>query len=106
MFEKWIKKSTNRAADSAIEGVKESLNDKIDKYGDIIQIGLVLSVIIFGGRHLTKKHEPYRSPVEDLPYRLTGGNGQPIIINNYYTRTREEERAYERRQKGKMDQKH
>lgn len=102
MLEKWFKKSANKAADSAIEGVKESLNDKIDKYGDYIQAGLVLAVIIFGGRHLTRK-----TPADYMPpihARLPAGTGQPIIINNYYTRDKEEAKYYGRqKQQRKMD---
>ena len=86
MFEKWTKKASSRLADNAMEGVKQSLNDRISQYGDIIQIGLVLGVIILGSRHITsRRHEERREAQYFLP-----ANGQaPVIVNNYY-REREE----------------
>lgn len=93
MFEKWTKKATT----SAVENVKKTLNDRIDDWGDIIQFGLVLTVIILGGRHLTKK-----SHANNIPGQLQLPNGgQPIIINNYYTREREDI-GHERREKTKQ----
>lgn len=85
MFGKISKNFGSKAADSAVEGVKETLNDKLESYSGIIKIGLVLSVIIFGGTHLIKpkeEHGPYVTPYSQ-PMRLPGA-GQPIIINNYY----------------------
>lgn len=102
MFEKISKYFANRAADGAVEGVKTSLNEKFDQYGDIIRIGLVLSVIILGGRHITKSgsmnrargYDPARLPQAGQPY-------PPIVINNYYPdysrqqlNERRERRAY------------
>ena len=91
MFEKWTRKVASRATDSAVEGMKTTLNDRIDQYGDIIKIGLVLSVIIFGGKHLTKREAPrYSAPPPSYPnyppqqFRLPQGNGTPIVINNFY----------------------
>ena len=95
MFEKWTKKTTSKITDSAVEGVKDTLNDKINQYGDIIQIGLVLFVIIFGGHHLTKKPERQQIQEAYVPLRLPSG-GQPIVINNYYRER--EERPYHDRQ--------
>lgn len=79
MFEKVTKYFASRAADGAVDGVKNSLNEKFDQYGDIIRIGLVLSVIIFGGRHITKRNDrgSYYIP-------QSGDYGRPIVINNYY----------------------
>ena len=92
MFEKWTKKASSKFADNAMEGVKQSLNDRISQYGDIIQIGLVLGVIILGSRHITsRKHEERR----DTQYFLPPANGQgPVIVNNYY---REREEIYHER---------
>ena len=85
MFEKLTKRFSSKATENAIEGVKTTFNDRMEQYGDIIKIGLVLSVIIFGGRHLTKKSTPTLPDYSGLySYRLPPGNGQPIIINNYY----------------------
>ena len=51
MFERWTKKAT----DNAVENVKKTFNDRIEENGDIIKFGLVLMVIILGGKHLTKR---------------------------------------------------
>ena len=92
MFERWTKKAT----DNAVENVKKTFNDRIEENGDIIKFGLVLMVIILGGKHLTKKDKHVNSYAE---YGLPSGNN-PIIINNYYTREREEIR-YGRRSEEK-----
>ena len=81
MFEKISKRFGSKAADSAVEGVKETLNDKLEDYSGIIKIGLVLAVIIFGGKHLIKQEKDNSAPVFNP--KLPSG-GQPIIINNYY----------------------
>ena len=77
IFDKFSKKATN----SAVETVKEKLNDKLDTYSGIIKIGLTLGVIIFGSRkinqHITKQ-EPQAPVMPAIPYQ------QPIVINNYY----------------------
>ena len=78
--------------DNAVEGVKKSFNDRLDQYGDIIQIGLVLGVIIIGGRHLTSNGRKNRNFDESYIPALTSGQ-QPIVINNYY---KEREDRYER----------
>ena len=94
MFEKWTRKIAGKVTDSAAEGMKKSFNDRMDQYGDIIQIGLVLGVIIIGGRHLTKRR---RDPQETyIPYQLPAGS-PPVVINNYYRER--EERRYEQRNK-------
>ena len=83
MFEKISKHFGSKAADSAVEGVKETLNNKLEDYSGIIKIGLVLAVIIFGGNHLTKpKKELSEGPI--FTPRLPSGAGQPIVINNFY----------------------
>ena len=108
MFERWSKKTASKVTNSAVEGVKETLNDKIDQYGDIIKLGLVLGVVIFGGKHLTRKQKEdefldLMSPPLSVGYPQNGYNGyggrygQPIVINNYYQRERNYERSYEKR---------
>ena len=92
MFEKFTKKFTTKTTDT----IKKSFNDRIDEYGDIIQIGLVLSVIILGGRHLTKRNN--RKNATYYPEPMDFSSGQPIVINNYYGHEREETR-YERRER-------
>lgn len=94
MFEKLTKKFTTKATDN----VKKTLNDRIDEYGDIIKIGLVISVIVLGGKHLTKKNNQKRNLIEPYSSQNMLPGNQPIIINNYYTREREETRN-ERRER-------
>ena len=96
MFEKVTKWFTSKATDTAIEGAKTSLNEKIDQYGDIIKVGLVLSIIIFGGRHITRRgrNDGYIAQGSEL---VRPQGGQPIIINNYYPEYRCERN--ERRQR-------
>lgn len=89
MFEKLKKNIANKVTDNATDGIKKTFNDRVDQYGDIIKIGLVLGVIIIGGRHLTKRPRDERTSY--IPHRLPEGN-PPIIINNYY---REREDRYE-----------
>ena len=96
MFEKWTKKLSQKATDSALEGAAQSLNDRIGQYGDIIQIGLVLGVIVLGTRHLTRDNQRRFATVQSyLPAQTTGG--QPIIVNNYYRER--EDRFHEQRNK-------
>lgn len=80
MFEKLTKKVASKATDNAVEGVKQNLNDRITQYGDIIQIGLVLGIIMIGTHHFTKsgRHERRYLGESYLPSQ------QPIIVNNYY----------------------
>lgn len=75
MFEKWTKKATN----TAVETVKENLNDKLETYSGIIKIGLTLSVIAFGSKKLND-HIPKAHTQQAVT------QPQPIIINNYYDR--------------------
>lgn len=82
MFEKFSKKLGLKATDGVVEGAKQSLNDRMDKYSDIIEIGLVVAVIAFGGNKLLGHSR--RKSVVDEPQRYFNGNGTPIIINNYY----------------------
>ena len=91
MFEKWTKRFANKATDGAVEGMKEALNDKIDRYGDIIQLGLVIAVIAFGGKHLVRRQETPRVYPYPQQLRIPSYTGQPIIINNYYHDPRREE---------------
>ena len=88
MFEKITKYFANRAADNAVEGVKSSFNEKVSEYGDIIKIGLVLSVIVLGGKHITRhsRRDSYGPNSMYIP-----GSTQPIVINNYYPPYRERE---------------
>lgn len=86
MFEKVTKYFASKATGGAIDGVKESLNDKINQYGDILNFGLVLSVIILGGQFITKhsdrRERRYGAPVY-IPGNLPPGS-PPVVINNYY----------------------
>lgn len=80
LFDKWTKKVATRATDGAVEGVKESLNDKLETYSGIIKIGLTLGVIIFGSVKINdhaKKQNQHYAGISDRQ--------QPIIINNYIT---------------------
>ena len=70
MFEKWTKKVASKATDGAVEGVKETLNDKLDTYSGIIKIGLTLAVIIFGSVKIND-HRVKNQPSVYLP----PGNG-------------------------------
>lgn len=79
MFEKWTKKVTSKVTDSAVDGVKETLNDKLETYSGIIKIGLTLAVIIFG----SIKINDHSIQVSQTPKLNSGYPQQPIIINNY-----------------------
>lgn len=84
MFEKWTKKVASKATDSAVDGVKETLNDKLETYSGIIKIGLTLAVIIFGSIKIND-----HSTASKNQLRIGGGYcgydqpQAPIIINNY-----------------------
>ena len=96
MFEKMTKRFASKATDGAVEGVRETLNDKFNKYSDAIFPWLVLGVVVVGTRHLTKQHQQTYLPAQ-IP-----GNGQaPIIVNNYYRER--EEYSYERNSRRKYD---
>lgn len=114
MFEKLSKRFASKATDGAVEGVKETLNDKIDQYGDIIKIGLVLGVIILGTKHLTRQRPTtYSMPYGYLPlntgypsyspydiHRHVSTHREydkPIVINNYYQEM-ERRKLYEQQQ--------
>jgi hypothetical protein len=107
MFEKFTKWFANKAADGAVAGVKTSINEKVDQYGDIIRIGLVIGITALGVHHITKQNS--LGPPGNYPMRLPQSGHQPIVINNYYpgylnqgystssTRARNERRySYER----------
>lgn len=105
MFDRLTKRIAGKTTDAAVENVKKTFNDRIDQYGDIIQIGLVAAVIILGGRHLTRRDSRRRdryipAPEESyLPAGMTYPySTPPIVVNNYY-REREESRYYEQRHK-------
>lgn len=88
MFEKWTKKVASKATDSAVDGVKETLNDKLETYSGIIKLGLTLGVIIFGSIKISD-HQSHKS-INTHSQRLSSNGiydypGQPIIINNYIT---------------------
>lgn len=85
MFEKWTKKVASKATDNAVDGVKETLNDKLETYSGIIKIGLTLAVIIFGSVKINDHQNKLKNNIS-----ASGGYGydhdqpqQPIIINNY-----------------------
>ena len=82
MFEKIAKRFGSKTTEGAIEGVKESLNDRMDKYSDIIQIGLVVLVIGLGGNKLIGHGRKQQQNAGYLPEPHV--NGTPIVINNYY----------------------
>lgn len=84
MFEKVMKRFGSKATDGAIEGAKESLNDRMDKYSDIIEIGLVIGVIAFGGNKLLG-HGKKQSAYLPAGRNESGVSGAPIVINNYIT---------------------
>lgn len=100
MFEKISKRFGSRATDGAIEGVKETLNNRMDRYSDIIQIGLVVCVIALGGNkligHGRKQANGYLPHGSDC---MNSQAGAPIVINNYYTGNPYERNPY-RNQKG------
>ena len=74
VFDRWTKKAT----DTAVESAKETLNDKLETYSGIIKIGLTLGVIIFGSK---KINSHISKPQHEQTY-----SQQPIIINNYFDR--------------------
>lgn len=82
MFEKFMKKMSEKATDSAISGAKETLNDKLDTYSGIIKIGLTLAVIIFGSSKIVEKHQNHQKPVNGNG-NMTGPVGQPGYFQNY-----------------------
>lgn len=88
LFEKWTKKVSGTATKSAVEGVKETLNDKLDAYSGIIKIGLTIGVIIFGSIKIND-HRQAQIAQTQIPqsslYYSNPGQPQPIIINNYIT---------------------
>lgn len=96
MFEKVSKYFASKATSGAVDGVKETLNDKIDKYGDILNFGLVLSVIILGG-HFVSKRDRRRSQ-NYVPSYIPENGAPPVIINNYYQDAYQSYPVYQRRE--------
>lgn len=101
MFEKWTKKVSSKATDGAVEGIKETLNDKLDTYSGIIKIGLTIGVIIFGSMkindHRSKQERLYgmqREHYNSYPQ-------QPIVINNYITDGRQQPYGRQKQNRGK-----
>lgn len=80
MFEKIAKKLGGKTTDQVVEGAKQTLNDRMNKYTDIIQIGLVTLVIAFGGNKLIG-HGRKRTGDQNPGYSAN----PPIVINNYYS---------------------
>ena len=81
VFDKWTKKATG----AAVESAKETLNDKLDTYSGIIKIGLTLGVIIFGSKKINQHYG--KKGTEQVPQALPPAYPQqPIVINNYYDR--------------------
>lgn len=72
VLDKWTKKATTSAVETAKETVKQQTSDIFG----MVKIGLTAVVIIFGGKHLIAK--PKSPPIQQMP--------QPIVINNYYDR--------------------
>lgn len=75
VFDKWTKKATTSAVETAKETFKQQTSDVLG----MVKIGLTAVIIIFGGKHLISKPNP--QPVQALPQST-----QPIVINNYYDR--------------------
>lgn len=78
IFDKWTKKATTTAVETATETFREKTNDIFG----MIKIGLTATIIIFGGRQLIKpslKHQQVYGNPQTHPQ-------QPIVINNYYDR--------------------
>ena len=81
MFEKFTKRFASKATDSALEGVTQTLNEKIGPHIDMVQIGLVFGVIALGTHIAKRKITP---PLQTyIPAQLTDHQA-PITINNYY----------------------
>ena len=80
MFDRWTKKATT----SAVETAKETLNDKLETYSGIIKIGLTLGVIVFGSKKINQHYS--RKGTEQVPQVFPAYPQQPIVINNYYDR--------------------
>lgn len=85
MFEKFTKKIASKATDHAVEGAKESLNDKLETYSGIIKIGLTLGVIIFGSIKINDHRMNRQQNVKQQLNLPESYSHQPIIINNYIT---------------------
>ena len=85
LFEKWTKKVSGTATKSAVEGVKETLNDKLDAYSGIIKIGLTIGVIIFGSIKINDHRQALIAQTQIPQSSSNPGQPQPIIINNYIT---------------------
>lgn len=101
MFEKFTKKVASKATDSAVDGVKETLNDKLETYSGIIKIGLTLAVIIFGSIKINdhKNTSTYNLPSGHYHPQVP----QPIIINNYITDGRQAPYGNRTKQNGKKN---
>ena len=88
MFERWTKRFATKATDGAVDGIKESLNDKLDTYSGIIKIGLTIGIIIFGSTKINdhRKKDTQSSSIQSSGY-LYGHTypQQPSVINNYIT---------------------
>ena len=97
MFEKLSKRFGSKATDGAIEGVKETLNDRMDKYSDIIEIGLVVAVIALGGNKLIGHNRKQNSGYLPAGCDYGSNAGSPIVINNYYTGHPYEKNIYGKR---------
>lgn len=99
MFEKFTKRFASKATDAAVEGVHESLYDKVMQYSDYVMAGLAIYVVIRGGRHLTamNRRNSYGAFLPNDPIGLPGCTGYPMVVNNYYHGSRREEREERRR---------
>lgn len=74
VFDKWTKKATNTAVETATETLKQKTNDIFT----VLKIGLTATIIIFGGKHLVKPSASNQvQTAQPMP---------PIVINNYYDR--------------------
>lgn len=104
MFEKWTKKVSSKATDGAVEGIKETLNEKLDTYSGIIKIGLTIGVIIFGSVKINDHHNKKQQLVNSYGMQrelYPGYPQQPIVINNYITDGRQQPYGRQKQNRGK-----
>ena len=94
MFEKFTKKFASKATDSALEGVTQTISEKVGPHIDMIQIGLVFGVIALGTHIAKRKTAP---PLHTYIPAQPMDHQAPITINNYY---REREDNIHERNKG------
>ena len=70
----WLDKWTKKATNTAIETAREKLSDKYDIYISMAKIGVTFGVLAFGAKHIGGTSKHIQQPEQKQ---------QPIIINNY-----------------------